>query len=49
MDYAVVGGKQILNLHKLEELRLDAYENVMLYKGQTKKWHDKWISKKEFT
>ena len=27
---------------------MNAYENVKLYKGRTKLWHDKHLSKKEF-
>jgi hypothetical protein len=29
--------KQILDLHELEELRLDAYENARIYKEKTKR------------
>lgn len=36
MDYKVVGGKRILDIHELEELRLDAYENAQIYKERTK-------------
>ena len=48
MDYEVVGGKWILDIHELEELRLDAYENAQIYKERTKKWHDKRITRREF-
>lgn len=41
MDYDVAGGKHILDLHELEELRLDAYENAQIYKARMKRWHDK--------
>ena len=37
-----------MDIHELEELRLDAYENAWIYKERTKKWHDKRISRKEF-
>ncbi|MCI32885.1 hypothetical protein A2U01_0054099 [Trifolium medium] len=40
MDYQAAGGKRILELNELEELRLDADENVKIYKERTKKWHD---------
>ena len=36
-------------MHELEEIRLDAYENARIYKERTKRWHDKSISKKEFS
>ena len=48
LNYKTVGEKRILDIHELEELRLDAYENARIYKERTKKWHDKRISRKEF-
>ncbi|CAJ2633218.1 unnamed protein product [Trifolium pratense] len=48
MDYQAAGRKRILELHELEELRLDAYENAKIYKERTKKWHDGHILRKEF-
>lgn len=48
MDYATAGEKRVLEIHKLEELRLDAYKNAKIYKEQTKKWHDKRISRRKF-
>ena len=48
LNYTSAGEKQILDIHELEELRLDAYENAKIYKERTKKWHDKHISRKEF-
>jgi hypothetical protein len=40
------GENQILDLHELEEIRLDAYENARIYKEKTKRWHDKHIVRK---
>ncbi|XP_050890192.1 uncharacterized protein LOC127095561 [Lathyrus oleraceus] len=40
--------KRILDIHELEELRLDAYKNSQMYNERTKKWHDNRISRKEF-
>ncbi|CAM8963413.1 unnamed protein product [Rhodiola kirilowii] len=40
--------KQILQLHELDEIRLDSYENARIYKERTKKWHDKRIVRREF-
>ncbi|XP_021771189.1 uncharacterized protein LOC110735325 [Chenopodium quinoa] len=42
------GANRLLDLHALEELRLDAYESTQIYKENTKVWHDKHISKREF-
>ncbi|XP_050915726.1 uncharacterized protein LOC127130803 [Lathyrus oleraceus] len=42
------GEKRILDIHELEELRLDVYENSRIYKERTKKWHDNCILRKEF-
>ena len=47
-DMRAAGEKRILNLHELEELRLNAYENAKLYKEKTKRWHDKHIVKRNF-
>ena len=47
-NYTSAGEKQNLDIHELEELRLDAYENAKICKERTKKWHDKRISRKEF-
>ena len=37
LSYKAAGEKRILDIHELEELRLDAYENAKIYKEQTKK------------
>ena len=49
INYTAAGEKRILDLHELEELRLDAYENAKIYKERTKKWHDQRLSRKEFS
>lgn len=36
-----VGERRLLQLNKLDEFRLQAYENAKIYKEKTKKWHDK--------
>ena len=38
---------RMLQLHELEELRDDAYENARLYKERTKKYHDKGLVQKD--
>ncbi|XP_021719446.1 uncharacterized protein LOC110687132 [Chenopodium quinoa] len=47
-DLQSTSEKRLLDLHALEELRLDAYENARIYKERTKAWHDKHINKREF-
>ncbi|CAM8965098.1 unnamed protein product [Rhodiola kirilowii] len=48
MDMKVAEEKRILQLHELDEIRLDSYENARIYKERTKKWHDKRIVRREF-
>nr|GEX28628.1 hypothetical protein [Tanacetum cinerariifolium] len=40
-DLKIAGEKQDMQLHELDELRLQAYENSKLYKARTKAYHDK--------
>ena len=40
--------KESANLNKLEEIRLDSYENARIYKERTKRWHDKHIHRRVF-
>ena len=47
-DPLLVREKRLNQLHELDELRLQAYENALIYKEKTKLWHDKKIKKKEF-
>ncbi|XP_020242510.1 uncharacterized protein LOC109820724 [Asparagus officinalis] len=42
------GEKRKLQLHELDELRLESYENARIYKERTKRWHDKNILRREF-
>ncbi|XP_010456826.1 PREDICTED: uncharacterized protein LOC104738335 [Camelina sativa] len=39
--------KRVVDLHELEEIRLDAYESSKIYKERTKAFHDKKIVVKE--
>ena len=34
------GGKMILQLNEMDELRNYAYENARIYKERTKAWHE---------
>ncbi|GJV76205.1 reverse transcriptase domain-containing protein [Tanacetum coccineum] len=48
-DLKLAGEKQFLQLHELDELRLQAYENSKLYKARTKAYHDRKLRiRKEF-
>ncbi|KAL0442224.1 UNVERIFIED_CONTAM: hypothetical protein Sradi_0161300 [Sesamum radiatum] len=40
--------EQKLQLQELEELHLDAYENMRTYKEKTKAFHDSFILRKQF-
>lgn len=44
----VTDEKRILQLSKMDELCLGVYENVKLYKGNTKIWHDMHIRRRKF-
>lgn len=35
-------------MKELDEFRFKTYENIKLYKGKTKKWHDQRIKRHEF-
>ena len=43
-----VGEFRKLQLQEWEELRLDSFDNAMIYKEKTKAWHDKNILRKDF-
>ncbi|GJY58297.1 reverse transcriptase domain-containing protein [Tanacetum coccineum] len=48
-DLIAAGEKQMFQLHELDELRHQAYENSRLYKARTKVWHDRKLRmRKEF-
>ena len=49
MDSILAGEKRLLQLSELDEFRNEAYENARIYKEKTKAWHDKHITRKEFT
>ena len=48
MNMEEAGEQRKLQLQELEELRLDAYENSIIYKEKTKLFHDKNISRTNF-
>ncbi|XP_016178234.1 uncharacterized protein LOC107620615 [Arachis ipaensis] len=47
-DAQAAGEKRLLQLNKLEEFRLKAYESAKAYTERMKRWHDKRIVKKVF-
>ena len=47
-DLKKAGMKRLLQLNKLEELKMNTYENAKIYKDRTQLWHDKHILRKEF-
>ena len=47
-DLKVFGAERLLQLNEFEEFRSEAYENIMLYKEKTKRWHDNLILRREF-
>ena len=48
MDIRLVCGRRLLELSKLEEHRLHAYENAKIYKDKVKYWHDNHLIPKQF-
>jgi hypothetical protein len=46
LDAAMV--KRRIQISELEEMRLKAYENAIIYKERIKRWYDKRLNKKEF-
>ncbi|GJY57849.1 reverse transcriptase domain-containing protein [Tanacetum coccineum] len=48
-DLKLAGEKRFMQLHELDELRLQAYKNSKLYKARTKAYHEKKLGvRKEF-
>ncbi|XP_073526492.1 uncharacterized protein [Phyllobates terribilis] len=48
MEIDEAGEHRKLQLHELEEIRREAYENTTIYKEKTKAWHDKHILRMTF-
>ncbi|CAA6674010.1 unnamed protein product [Spirodela intermedia] len=46
MDTKKSGHKRFLQLHELDEIRNEAYENSLIYKAKVKDFHDKYITRK---
>ena len=47
-DFQAAKEKSLLQMNELEELRNEAYENAIIYKEKTKRWHDLKIVRREF-
>nr|XP_012466335.1 unnamed protein product [Gossypium raimondii] len=48
LDYSLAGEERKLKLQELEELRLEAYDNSVIYKGISKAFRDSKLIRKEF-
>ncbi|XP_074336905.1 uncharacterized protein LOC141674078 [Apium graveolens] len=48
LDMEAAGEKRMIQLNKLEEFRLQAYENNRMYKEKVKRWHDRRLVHKSF-
>ncbi|XP_056698089.1 uncharacterized protein [Spinacia oleracea] len=42
------GERRLLDLHELEDLRMNAYDSASIYKARSKQYHDARIEKREF-
>ena len=47
-DFQAAKEKRLLQMNELEELGNDAYDNAIIYKEETKRWHDQKIIRREF-
>ena len=48
MDDIEAGKERKLQLQELEEIRLETYDNSIIYKGKSKAFHDAKLVRKEF-
>ncbi|XP_049405165.1 uncharacterized protein LOC125868579 [Solanum stenotomum] len=48
LDWGATSSHRLNNMNKLDEFRLKAYENSVLYKDKMKMYHDEKIEKSEF-
>ena len=47
-DFQTAKENRLLQMNELEELRNEAYDNAIIYKETTKRWHDQKIMRREF-
>ena len=47
-DFQAAKEKRLLQMNELEELKNEAYDNAIIYKEKTKRWHDQKILRREF-
>ena len=47
-EFKAAKEERLLQLNELEELRNEAYDNAIIYKDKTQKWHDQKILRREF-
>ncbi|XP_039009403.1 uncharacterized protein LOC120137815 [Hibiscus syriacus] len=43
MDAQLVGERRLLELNEMDEFRAQAYENALIFKEKTKRWHNRKI------
>lgn len=48
LDYDLAGKHRKLQIQELEEIRLEAYDNSVIYKDKAKAFHDSKLSRKHF-
>ena len=48
LHFDKAGERRVLELHELEEIRRDSFENASIYKQRVKNYHDKNILRREF-
>ena len=48
MDLQLAREKRLLQLNKMDEFRLQTYENARFYKEKMKRWHDSGIVSRQF-
>ena len=48
VDFQAAKENRLLQMNELEELRNEAYDNAIIFKDKTKKWHDQKILVREF-
>lgn len=46
--YKSANERRLLQLHEIDEIRMDAYDSSKIYKERTKAFHDKNILRREF-
>ena len=48
MSLDAAGKNRLVQMHELQELRNEAYDNSLIYKSKMKSFHDKNLNRREF-